>query len=156
MPIKHAFQSAVADAGTAGEIGPSEWNDNHTFPPFVVTLSAEGITLTNMGSGFAVLTAPQLLVDLTHAVQFRTTMRVRFAGASGAVARVQYSPDQTTWVDFGALADVNMSMATVTTQATAWLSLPTGARADVYLRIGIEGGDGAADPTIGTITLQHR
>ncbi len=156
MPIKHKFQSAVADAGTAGEIGPSEWNDNHLFPPFVVTLSGETLTLTNMVSGLLFLTSPIVLVDLTHAVQFRTTMRVRTAGASTAVARVQYSLDQSTWVELGALADVNMSMATVGTRSTVWLPLPSGAQADVYLRIGIEGGDGAADPTIGTITFQHR
>lgn len=32
MPITHVFVSPVADAGDPNEVGPNEWNDDHTLP----------------------------------------------------------------------------------------------------------------------------
>ncbi len=48
MPVTHRTQSGVADAGTAGEIGPSEWNETHKSD---ICLTFGGYTvLTNIGA----------------------------------------------------------------------------------------------------------
>lgn len=48
MPVTHRTQSAVADAGVSGEIGPSEWNETHKSD---IVLTFGGYTLvTNIGA----------------------------------------------------------------------------------------------------------
>lgn len=48
MPVTHRTQSAVADQGVAGEIGPNEWNETHKSD---IVLTFGGYTvLTNVGA----------------------------------------------------------------------------------------------------------
>ena len=90
-------------------------------------------------------------VDLTNASQSRVTVRIGNAPIANAKIKVQYSTDESTWVD---LCSVTMPATAFTTNIGAWTDAPAGAKADVFLRIvGIDG-DGVVDPSFGLITLQ--
>ena len=90
-------------------------------------------------------------LDLTSATQSRITVRVGVAPVVNAKIKVQYSTDETTWVD---LCSVTMPATANKTNVGVWTAVPAGAKADVFIRlVGIDG-DGAADPTFGLITLQ--
>lgn len=96
--------------------------------------------------------------DLTGYTQFRFTVRIGAAGPTNGVIRPQFSTDDgATWADFNAtLSNVNLSVATIANRRTAWLSLPTTARADILLRVVGESGDGTTNSNIGMTALHAR
>src|SRR3990167_8352624 len=51
MPITHVTQSAVADQGVAGEIGPSEWNEDHTIASGTILPAPTIADFTNAAHG---------------------------------------------------------------------------------------------------------
>lgn len=65
----------------------------------------------------------------------------------------QYSTDGSNWTGDGS---TNISLSTNGAKETAWITIPAGAVGDVYLRVAMNGGNGAADPSIGTVTIQLR
>ena len=164
MPVKHAFTSAVADGADATQVRPSNWNADHNAPPFALTLVATEFVFTNIpaavtevGAGAGVL---RIRADLTYATEARVSVGVRagFAANAGATLAVQYSTDQTTWNYLRATGSGPSAVIDVAGQVnvSSWVALDAGAKADVYLRIVTAGGDGVADPRIGTVTLQVR
>jgi len=93
--------------------------------------------------------------DLTNATQARLLVNVGpVAGVAGSTLRVQFSTDQTTWNDLvtgGASVAINSAG---TLQVSAFGNIVAGAKADVFLRIVGENGNGTADPRFGTVELQ--
>jgi len=90
--------------------------------------------------------------DFTDVDQIRLGCRVSTAGSTGALIQAQYSTDDTNW---NTLTTNTLSVATPTgTKVTAWEAIPVNARGDVFVRIIGSGGDGAADPVLGTIYLE--
>jgi len=113
------------------------------------------VTWTNQPAALTELagsTARRLKVDITLATQVRLTVNVTRAGAAGATLLAQYSLDGSSWQALGTPVAIN----TTGTLAGAWQTVPSAARRDVFLRVAGQGGDGAADPIIGTVIVQVR
>jgi hypothetical protein len=89
--------------------------------------------------------------DLTGALQARYITNVGVAGGSSSQLRVQYSTDQTTWIDLPGTA---VSTSTTGLKVSTFTDLPAGAKQDVFLRVVGQGGNGFSDPSYGTMTLQ--
>jgi regulation of enolase protein 1 (concanavalin A-like superfamily) len=89
--------------------------------------------------------------DLSVATQSRVTVRVGVVPYANAKIKVQYSTDESAWVD---LCSVTMPATANKTNIGTWTDIPSGAKADVFLRlVGIDG-NGVADPSFGLITIQ--
>ena len=89
-------------------------------------------------------------LDLTTATQSRVIARVGVAPAANAKIKVQYSTDESTWVD---LCSVTMPATANKTNVGTWTAVPAGAKADVFLRVVGVDGNGTADPSFGLISL---
>lgn len=153
MGVRHKFTSGKADGSDTTVVRPSDWNDDHDFPPMSHTLIGTTLTVTNIPA--AVTEFPGLYrtkLDLTNADQVRLVARVGVAGSASAVLKAQYSTDESAWSDLTPTA----SLAAVATPATAWAAVPAGAKADVFIRLVTSGGDGAADPQVRQVQLQVR
>lgn len=59
MAITHRYTSAVADAGNANEVGPSEWNDNHKFD--IPVSLGNYMVITNVGAAYDTVALSQKL-----------------------------------------------------------------------------------------------
>jgi hypothetical protein len=121
-----------------------------TATPYKLCLAAGASTWTNMPAAlteFLGLLHHRQRADLTDADRCRLCVRVSTVGFNGANLKVQYSADESAWSDLTA----TVALAPAGTKATAWTDVPAGARGDVFL-----GGNGTADPVVGTITLEVR
>lgn len=99
----------------------------------------------------------RVLYDLTDATQVRFQVNVNTVGAASAEIRIQYSTDQSTWnyLDNGATG-LGQNISTTGFKTSAWSTIASGARGDVYLRaVGING-DGTTSPRLGLIQIQAR
>jgi hypothetical protein len=100
--------------------------------------------------------------DLTNTTQLRVVATIITGSASVNSPRLypQYSLDGVSWVTIGtgAIAGDNaIDVSSIgTCKATIWHTIPTPARTDVFLRVAAHGGDGAADPAFGNISIQIR
>lgn len=99
-------------------------------------------------------------VDLSKCQAARLMVENIAAFPAGAVMAAQYSTDESTWKymddSVGPGAGVVMTGTNVT-QVSSWVSIASGAKADVFLRMVVYGGaDGTTTQTIGTIELQVR
>jgi hypothetical protein len=92
--------------------------------------------------------------DLTNATQARVVVMVLTAGSASSIICAQYSTDQTTWyyLDGGTGPCATINATGVRT--SAYVNLPAGAKADVFLRIVGKDGNGSADPAFGQISIQ--
>jgi hypothetical protein len=92
--------------------------------------------------------------DLTNATQARIVVMVMTAGAANSIVCPQYSTDQVTWnyLDGGTGPCAVVNATGVRT--SAFVNLPAGAKADVFLRIVGKDGNGSADPAFGQISIQ--
>ncbi len=82
-------------------------------------------------------------IDMTGSNTIRLGMSLNSGVSTGATIRVQYSTDLTTWTDMGTSITSAVQGLQV---ATSWATVPAGAKADVFLRLMGQGGDGVADP----------
>lgn len=100
-------------------------------------------------------------IDLTHYTQVRLITRVVTNSASANTPRVyaEYHTSFTTTVgtfsDIGSSA-VNCSLASTGVIDSGWIDLVAGAKADVFVTVLQNGGDGAADPAVGGVYLHFR
>lgn len=158
MPIRHPFVSGKAASADTTLVDGPRWNETHHAPPFAITLVATPTVIGNMPAAITEFDglSRRSWLDLTQVTEFRTIVAVTIAGSTGSVVRIQYIPDGGVATELGALADVNVSIATTGTKRSAWNALPTGARADVVLRTITEGGDGVADPQVTLVVFQYR
>lgn len=90
--------------------------------------------------------------DFTDVDKVRLVARVSTAGVAAAVIQAQYSTDESAWSN---LTTNTIGLNTTGTKATAWESIPVGARGDVFVRVIGSGGDGAADPILGNVYLEY-
>jgi len=130
------------------------------YPVSVITINAEAstnLTLTNQANAEQYLgnsTRNQVRVNLAAYLQARLTCIVLTASASVNTPRlyIQYSTDGVNWL--GTVPTISMS--TTGTKETAWFDLPAGALTNVWVRVAQHGGDGAADPALGLVSIQLR
>lgn len=93
--------------------------------------------------------------DLTNAAQFRLHANVGQAGAAGAVLRVEYSTNESTWLPLGAVAGSGeVPISTAGYMIGAFADIVAGAKAGVFLRLMGNGGNGTADPRFGSISVE--
>lgn len=142
-----------------GSSGTPNWQPVGATLQMIVGIYADATTYTDQPSAEEELlngTARRHRADLTNYSQVRSTLAVHVAGASGAYCRVQFSTDLSTWQNFGTTTETNMSIGTTGFRTTSWLSLPAAAKADVYFRAVVGGGNAVADPVFGAIDLHVR
>lgn len=130
------------------------------YPVSVITINGEAstnLTLTNQANAEQYLgnsIRNQVKVNLAGYLQARLTCIVMTQSASVNSPRlyIQYSTDGTTWLG----SSPTISMSTTGTKETAWFDLPAGALGNVWVRVAQHGGDGAADPALGLVSIQLR
>jgi hypothetical protein len=111
--------------------------------------------MPNAQTEFFGATAMRTKFDLTNSTQARLLVNVGpTAGSAGSTLAVQYSTNQTTWLDLvtGGLS-VPITAAN-TLQVSNFTNLVAGAKADVFLRVVGAGGNGTVDPRFGNVQLQ--
>jgi hypothetical protein len=139
--------------------------------PLIVAInvgSTYAMTDANPGGGnperFAANSTRAIVkLDLAAYTQVRATTRVVMTSASANTPKIRfryYTSWSTTvgdYLQFGASAHVDLSVASATYVDTGWLDLATGAKADgIYAAMMEVGGDGAADPSVGNTYLWFR
>lgn len=105
LSVKHTTQSAVADQGVPGEIGPSEWNEEHA-----LTVGAASVLGATAGGPVAELTPSQAKALLAVAISDVTGLTAALAAkadlASPALTGVPTAPT--------AVADTNTTQIATT------------------------------------------
>jgi hypothetical protein len=93
-------------------------------------------------------------VDLSHARQARLALFASTGGVAGADLLLRYSTDNSAWTTltgteatFGAGTGIFVS---------SWADLPAGARADVFVSLWGQDGDGSADPVFRWVYAEFR
>ncbi len=148
----------AGDIGLQGEPGIQGIQGEPGVAPAPYTLSLIAptafIAWTNMPATlteFLGLAIQRTKADLSMASESRVTVRNGVAPYANAKIKVQYSTDESAWID---LCSVTMPATANKTNIGNWIAIPSGAKADVFIRlVGIDG-NGTADPTFGLITLQ--
>lgn len=100
-------------------------------------------------------------LDLTNYTQARLTMtKASVAGVAGSKIILRY---YTAWSatasDYLDIGTSEISLATdggIDGLVSSWVDLAAGAKADVWIGVIGTGGDGAVDPTFGTISAEFR
>lgn len=141
--------------GIQGEQGIAGSQGLAGFPQILVTLFMDAAlsAWTNMPAAlteFRSILNTRTKLDLTSSTQSRVIARVGVAPVANAKIKVQYSTDESNWVD---LCSVTMPATANKTNVGDWTDVPGGAKADVFLRLVGIGGNSTADPTFGLITL---
>lgn len=114
-------------------------------------------TISNIASALTeVNTAYRTKYDLSKCGACRVTTYVKTVGSASAEVRVQYSLDESTWNYLDGLTGPAINISATGTKASAWSSIASLAKADVFIRVVTINGDGAADPVIGNVVLQVR
>ena len=129
--------------------------------PIILTLAAATNTFTALAAAGAELNGAnkgRSICDLTGFVEARVSASVATLGSAGTRMAVQYSArGANTWSYLdgtsGAYAPVDTAVGLST---GAWTPLALAARGDVELRGWIYGGNGAASPVLGTVTIEVR
>lgn len=148
----------TALAGTSEELSrrdhrhPRDWVDL-TFNAATFTWADQPVALTELFG----LNDRRRKYDLTQFTEARLIANVEVAGAATASLYAEFSTtDGGTYAALDNATGPNVSLAAAGTIVSSVVSLTAGAKADNFLRIIGVGGDGAADPQIGLITLQVR
>jgi hypothetical protein len=96
-------------------------------------------------------------IDMTHCTQARIVARTSSPAPASGTFAFQYSTDDSTYAYLDASSGPAVSpTATNTTYVSSWVTLTSGAKADVFVRLVGSGGDGSTSYTMGTIELQLR
>lgn len=100
-------------------------------------------------------------INLSNYTQVRLVARVVTASASANTPRVYaeyHTSFSTTVGDYSGIGTsaVNCSLAATGVIDSGWVNLAAGAKADVFVTVLQNGGDGAADPALGAVTLQFK
>ncbi len=122
-----------------------------------ITMVGPETTITNVAAALAEInTAFRTKYDLSKCSQARLAVAVKTIGSAAAEVRIQYGLDESTWNYLDGLTGPAVNISASGAKASAWGPIATLAKADVFLRAVTIGGDGAADPVIGNVTLQVR
>lgn len=124
-----------------------------------VSMLADGanLVLTNQanaeqGLGNSSRNAIRLQTNGYTEARLTAVVMVTSASANNPRIYFQYSTDGTNWIGTAPI----ISLTGTGAKETAWVSLPEGAIGNIYIRVAQNGGDGAADPAVGNITIQFR
>lgn len=126
--------------------------------------SVANVTLTNQANSdleFSVSPGYRTKFDGTNYIQIRLVVNVAISSASANNPRmyIKYSTDNSTFTLIGAGTVASGEAATFAStgvMVTSWITLPAGAKTDVFYAVFVNGGDGAADPALRDISLQLR
>ncbi len=127
-----------------------------------VSLVASSTTFTNLASGIQELTAGTTFrfrtkFDGSNYTQCRIVVGCSVVGSANTVVYPQWSTDDTNFTTLGSGATTDTAQLDVIgTKVSSWITLPSGAQADVFWRVVTQGGDGVADPVVGTVMLQFK
>jgi hypothetical protein len=152
MPVVIPFVQGSQGATTA-TAAPAVWVNM----PLALT------ELFNL-SGATTNIAHRVQYDMSTVNQARLVLNSHGLGSAGTTAMcAQFSTDGgTTWTNLDNTLGTTCSGATVRglnvkgVKASAWITIPATAQADVQLRIAGSGGNAVADPSFGYIHLQVR
>jgi hypothetical protein len=118
------------------------------------------LTLTNQANaeqGLGNSNRNETKFDGTNFTQVRVVARIVTAGAAAARLYPQFSTDGAAFTTIGSGTGGDAaSIAAVGAVASGWVNLPAGAKADVVFRIAQNGGNGTADPALGSVALQFK
>ncbi len=126
---------------------------------------AAGVTWTNMPLALTFFGGSHrfaVKLDLTPYAQVRLIVNKQAtAGASGSIVRLRYRTtfDATVanWLQIGDPSSVQVAVNVQNTILdSGWINLVAGAKADVFVVLDGQGGDGALDPSFGSIVAQFR
>lgn len=102
--------------------------------------------------------------DLSGYIEARVHVTQNAAASVNTKVRVKYATSSPTSI--GSYSPLGASSTEVEVSATtsggvnllssSWIDLTASAKADVYLTIALQGGDGVADPTFSSVTLEVR
>ena len=149
MGIRHTVPSGLPAGTVSGKVAGDDWRADHLHVPFSITLGHGGTSGT-FTTGTAVVsnseqgTAPALrcMVDLSQASQARLVIgqRVLAATFTTAFLRLQYSTDQSSWVELASVSgagDVSLlGGSTNRIRSSSWFDIAAGAKSDnIYLRL---------------------
>jgi hypothetical protein len=116
----------------------------------VITINAStALTWTNMPSALTGLTQTECKFPMQDAGHARLTARVLVAGSANAVLIAQFSLDGTNYT-----SGPQVAIATGGLKVSNLGVIPSQFRTDCFFRLAGQGGDGAADPQFGLITVQ--
>jgi hypothetical protein len=118
-----------------------------------------GSTLPASGANAELMTSTRhrTQVDLTGFTQARVVVKVGTVANTGATLRAEYSTDGgTTWNPLDGSAGPAAAFDTGGPNASSWVNLASGAKADVQLRILGVGGNSTATPSVGLLTIQFK
>ena len=108
-------------------------------------------------------TRHMMKVDLLGYSQVRlvTLVIARSNSANTPIIRLKYhtafSSDIADFIQLGASAQVELSVATASYSDTGWINLTANAKVDgIYIVLAESGGDGAADPALGNTLVMFR
>jgi hypothetical protein len=118
------------------------------------------LTLTNQANaeqGLGNSNRNETKFDGSNFTQVRVAARIVTAGAATARLYPQFSTDGSAFTTIGSgTGGDSASMAAPGAVASGWINLPAGAKADVVFRIAQNGGNGTADPALGSVALQFK
>ena len=126
-----------------------------TKTPHSICISTGNITWTNMPAASTELFGlvhRRIKKDFTDVDTIRLSARVSTIGTAGAVLQAQYSTDESAW---NTLTTNTLTLSSTGTKVTSWENIPSGAKADVFVRIVGSGGDGVVDPVLGNIYVEY-
>ena len=162
----HSHSGLAPNAGTTGQVLKKNSNTDYdyawaadstgsaiAFREFSLIYAA--VAFTNLGASFAEAGAQvsRTRVDLTGFTDFRIIYTLSVAAVAGDV-KLQYST-ASNWASPVDLIQSDNPGANVLIES-AWTTIPVGAKADVYLRVGMLNGNGSEDPAIRWFRLQVR
>jgi hypothetical protein len=151
---------AIEDGGTAASTVAGAKTNLNIIPTDVCFLARPGFTWLNQPQAateaFGTARETRKKIDLTNANEIRIVAGVMTASTSANTPRIYFNYATSDIAPNTTLTSNSISLATAATTATAWESIPSGAKADVWVSLFGAGGDGAADPVITEVALQVR
>lgn len=144
----HSIGAKVAHVAAAADI---EGGHRRHIP----LLGTSG-TLTNLAAAASEPFGPRIrtTVELgAGPTEWRAMCAISVAGSAGTLIRIQWSADEATWTTVVAPIAIDVTGRL----KTAWGAIPAAAlTGDIVFRLVAEGGDGVADPAIGSTHVEVR
>lgn len=113
-----------------------------------ITLLGYVATLTDSPNAVSEVLLCRTKIDLSPFIEvcLGQTIVTTSASANSPRAYLEYSLDESAWA---ALTVQTVSLAVSGAKRTAWETIPTAAKKEVFIRLVTNGGDGVADPVLG-------